>query len=224
MNYFLAVVFGLIVWAPMRGVYDLPLPVADIESHLPKGHPYRDADLITYVHEGTHGINSLLRAEFNCPGFYVLKDRAYILPEPATTLTKVAKVIPVSLRGDVYRLYLIDSRRWWNNQPSYMFDEWVAYANGADARQQLGIKNRQETVHYMLEFCVYSACVTCYTDDLQTRAFYKWQLERSMKLYRASGLKSDYLVKLRTEPDAEQLRAYIRGYCGPNWTKRIMEF
>lgn len=35
--------------------------VTDIEQHLYFGHPYRDNDKITWVHEGTHGINSLLR-------------------------------------------------------------------------------------------------------------------------------------------------------------------
>ena len=223
-TFFVAAIFGWIIWAPLKEVNNLPPIVADVESHLPNGHPYRDSDLVGYVHEGTHGINSLLRAEFGCPGFYVLNNRAYLLSEPDTTLTKVARVVPISLRGTVYRLYLIESRWWWDKQPSYVFDEWVAYTNGTEARWQLSIKNRQETVQYMLEFCVYSACVTCYTNDPQTRVFYKWQLARSMKLYHASGLKSDYLVKLRTEPDAEQLRAYIRDYCGPRWTKKVMGF
>ena len=56
-----------------------PEILADVESHLPAGHPYDDPDQITTVHECTHGINSLLRNQYGCPAFYVLKDRAVLI-------------------------------------------------------------------------------------------------------------------------------------------------
>ncbi len=211
----------------IRNVGNLHPIIADIESHLPAGHPYRDSDLITWVHEGTHGINSQLRNEFRRPGFYVLRNRAVLLnKEPNTTLTQVARIVPVSLRGDVYQLYLIDSQRWWNNEPSYVFDEFVAYTNGAEARMSLRIQARQETVRYMLELSVYSTCVSraAKSKDSQIRAFLMWQIERAMKIYHALGIKSPYLGRLRRSADATELRIYMRDYFGLEFTRKVMGF
>ena len=211
----------------IRDVGNLNGIIADIESHLPAGHPYRDSDLITWVHEGTHGINSRLRNEFRCPGFYVLDNRAVLLNrEPNTTLTQVARLIPVSLRGDVYQLYLIDSRRWWNNEPSYIFDEFIAYTNGAEARRQLCIRDRQETVRYMVEFVVYSTGVVYASKGRndQSRLFLMWQIKRAMKIYHASGIKSTYLDRLRRSADATELRVYMRDYFGLEFTRKVMGF
>lgn len=35
--------------------------LADVDSHLPAGHPYKDGRHITWCHETTHGINAMLR-------------------------------------------------------------------------------------------------------------------------------------------------------------------
>jgi len=201
--------------------------VADIESHLPTNHPYRDNDRITWVHEGTHGINSILRNTFGRPGFYVLENKAILLnTEPQTTIGEVARMVPVSLRGDVYRLYMVDMRRYWEHQPSYIFDEFVAYTNGADARNQLRIHDRAETVKYMLEFCVYSACVprSVKEGDEQLRLFLMFQAERAIKISNDSGIKSEYLIKLCNEPDANELRIFMRKYFGKRWAKETLGF
>ncbi len=211
----------------IRNVGNLNGIVADIESHLQAGHPYQDSDLITWVHEGTHGINADLRNKFRRPGFYVLNNRAILLKEePRTTLTRVSRLVPVSLRGGVYNLYLIESRQWWENEPSYVWDEFVAYTNGADARRQLHIRGRQETIRYMLEFIVYSSCVTksAKSSDKQIRSFLMWQVERSMKLYHASGVKSAYLDRLRKSADATELRVYMRDYFGLEFTRNVLGF
>ncbi len=213
----------------IRNVGNLNGVVADIESHLPVGHPYRDSDLITWVHEGTHGINSQLRNKFRRPSFYVLGNRAILLKEePRTTLTRVSRLVPVSLRGDVYNLYLLKSRRYWENQPSYLFDEWVAYSNGTEARLFGAdvIYGREETVRYMIEFCVYSTCVaqSSKTTDPQVRAFIMWQIERSIILLRKSRIKSTYLDRLRRAADATELRVYMRDYFGLEFTRKVMGF
>ncbi len=39
--------------------------LADIESHMPAGHIYRDADKITWGHETSHGIASNIRGSAN---------------------------------------------------------------------------------------------------------------------------------------------------------------
>jgi hypothetical protein len=146
-----------LIWTPappIRDVGNLGPIVTDVESHLYAGHPYRDADRITWVHEGSHGVSSLLRNKWGCPAFYVLQNRAVLMPEPRTTLSAVAGRVPQSLRGEVYNLYLIQMQQWWNNQPSFVFDEWVAYTNGAEARRRLGIPDREETLRYASEFIV----------------------------------------------------------------------
>jgi hypothetical protein len=148
------------------------------------------------------------------------------MQQPATTLGAVAAQVPPSLRGDVYGLYLGRRPQWLESQPTYVFDEWVAYTNGADARRQLGIQDRRETVRYALEFCVYATCVprASRSDDPQMRAFVMWQMERVLKLYKNSGVRSDYLDRLRLDDDAEGLRQYMRDYFGQLWTATTLGF
>jgi hypothetical protein len=161
------------------------------------------------------------------PAFYVLRDCAIILQkEPQTTLSEIARSIPQSLRGDVYRIYLIEQQRWWNNDPEYVWDEFVAYTNGSEARRQLCIVGRAESVKYMLEFVVYSTCVakSANSNDKQTRLFLMWNIERAMKIYKQSGMSSSYLQKLRTMPDAKDLREYMRSYYEKGWCQEVLGF
>lgn len=234
---------------PLRNVTNLGKVLSDIESHMPAGHIYRDSDKITWGHETTHGINSRLRQKYSRRGytviengrkptfksldsincFYVLENRAAIIKEPNTTIASAADKVPQSLRGDVFNLYMIQSRRWWNNTPLYVFDEWVAYGNGAAVRYDLNIQQRSETVLYSLEFIVYSMAVlqAAKSDDQQLKDFFMWNAERTMNLYkknRPTAKQQEYLQKLRTSRDGESLRNYIRGYCGSYWCQRILGF
>ena len=210
-------------WQPLRNVGNLGPVVTDIESHLPAGNVYQDADPITWCHEGTHGINSILRNRMRMPTFYVLNNRAVPLPEPATTLSAVAQVVPATLRGDVYGLYLVEAQSDWNEQPSYVFDEWSAYINGSDCRFQRGIQDRGETVQYMAEMSVYSICVAAAAKsaDPQLRLFLMYQLERCVKLSRGRTTAFD---SLRLAGDAEGLRQFCRSYFGSEFTQSILGF
>jgi hypothetical protein len=193
--------FNPLLAPPIRNVTD-PTILGDIESHLNAGHPYGDPDRITSVHEGTHGINSLLRNQYGMPCFYLLNNKAAKIPEPRTTLAQVALKIPRSLRGDVYQLYLIQMQGYWNNQPSYILDEYVAYTNGAEARLQLGIRDRQETIDYMLEFSVYATCLARNHSTPQLKEFLKWQLKRVTRIYAKSGYTSPYAERVKAANDA----------------------
>jgi len=205
-------------YPPLRNVGNLGPVVTDIESHLQAGHPYRDNDRITWTHEGSHGIAGQLRNKYRQPGFYLLGNQAVLMQEPRTTLSAVAASVPVSLRGQVYRLYLVEGQRYWQNQPTYVFDEWVAYANGSEARRQLGIRDRAETIEYTLEFIPYALCVAkaSRSSDSQMRAFIRWHIERCLKFGKVD--------RLRTAPDAEALRQFTRTYLGAEWTKRTLGF
>ena len=212
-----------LIWTrcpPMRTPDSVGPVVTDIESHLLRGHPYRDTDRITWVHEGTHGIASRLRQQYHRPGFYVLENRAVLVTEPPTTLAAVARIVPPSLRGEVYDLYLVNAQASWNQQPTYIFDEWVAYTNGSEARRCLGIRERTETEKYMLEMSIYALCVPMAADssDAQLRAFVAWHLKRVVAL---SG-QSQALARLQSAPDAEMLRQFIRVYFGPAWARQVL--
>jgi hypothetical protein len=150
-----AIIVGWIIVSPIRD-FPGPGPINDIERHLPQGHKYYDNDRVTHAHEGTHGINSLLRSKYNSPAFYCLNNKAFVFNEVPGTLDNVAESIPENLRGKVYNLYLIKAQRWWNKHPSYIFDEFTAYINGSLAREYYGIKDRGESVEQMLECMVYS--------------------------------------------------------------------
>jgi len=224
--------------------------LADIESHMPAGHIYKDNDLITWGHETTHGINSHLRMKFQrggygwdgkqwlitqqarINGFYVLENRAAIINEPNTTIRAAAALVPRTLRSGVYNLYMVQQAGQWNDTPLYVFDEWVAYTNGSAVRLNLKITSRGETVLYMLEFNNYAIAVAmaCKTENQQFKKFLMWHLERTMELYRQNLLLGDvsqataYLEKTKTSPDAEELRAFARQYFGTEWTQRVLGY
>jgi len=206
---------------PLREVRDLGPVLTDVESHLNPGHPYRDADPLTWTHEGLHGVNSLLRNKHGCPAFYVLENRCVLLQEPKTTLSKVAAAVPVSLRGRVYRLYLIEQQRYWQNEPSYCFDELTAYAASAEAAKQRKVYDRGAT-DFALELTVYSTCVPMVSksNDPRMKAFLRLEIERVVNLSKHS----DYLDQLRAEPDAKALRAFMVRYYGSTWTKKVLGF
>ncbi len=211
----------------IRNVGNLGPVISDTESHLPANLSCLETDVVGTVHYGTHFIHSELREKFRKPCFYVLRNRVVILPkEPATTLTRVSRLVPVSLRGKNYSAYLIESRRWWENQPSYIFDEWVAYTNGSEARWRHAYQPRIDTVKTMIEFCVYSTCVpwSSKSTDPRARAFIMWQIERSMMLLRKSHIRSAYLDRLRKSADATELRVYMRDYFGLEFTRKVMGF
>jgi len=184
---------GMVSVPPVR---DLPNDsiIFDVQNQLVSGHPYNDPDPITTVHECTHGINSRLRGLYHKPSFYVLKNRAFIFHEVPGTLRDVANKIPINLRGDVYKLYLVDSLRWWNNTPSYVFDEFVAYTNGSIARDELRIQTRTESIKYMIEFVVYSyyAALTP-----ESKEFWVWNTRRAWALYKKSGIVIPYAESIQ---------------------------
>lgn len=224
--------------APIQSVNNLGKVLSDIESHMPAGHIYRDSDKITWGHETTHGIHSRVRNKHQrhdrgrINAFYVLEDRAVIIQEPKTTISEAARLVPRSLRGGVFDLYMVRQRRDWNDTPLYVFDEWVAYGNGAAVRADLNIQSRDETVLYMLEFNNYAIAVAmaARTNDQQFKRFLMWNLERSMHIYQTNrnigdnSRSSSYLEKTRTAQDAEELRQFARSYFGEKWTKRVLGY
>ncbi len=164
-------------------------------------------------------------------GFYCLENRASIIEEPPTTMRAAAAMVPRSLRGSCYNLYMVQQARSWGDTPLYICDEWIAYTNGSDCRLDLGIQSRSETISQTLEFDVYALALAMAIkkncpgyDDKQFKAFLMWNLERSFKIYKNEERAHSYLNAWKTAPDAEELRRFTRQYCGAEWTKRILGF
>lgn len=117
--------------------------LGDIDSHLPAGHQYRDADKVTWGHETVHGINARLRNENRADnGYYVLKNRGFLCPSPRLTLREVAAAVPQSKRGRIFDLYMVQATRDWNDTPLYCLDECSAYVAGSIVGLELGMKDR----------------------------------------------------------------------------------
>lgn len=242
-------------WTPYSAVKgvdrSLGTVLGDIESHLPAGHPYREVDRVTWGHEGSHGIHSYIRLKH--PGranaLYFLKDRAIILAEPHTTLATVAIYVPQSLRGNMYQTYLIGMQGSWNNEPLYIFDEWISYTNGTAVGLDLAKSwkwaggKRADTVQFMTEFNVLSLCLaqsiinvenpgSNYDDTSNFKAVLRWNLRRSVNLSKEakkypefSGTGADACMdKLRTAHDAKGLRDFCKKYFDPTWTKMVLGF
>lgn len=110
----------------------------DIDSMLKADHIYRHEVVSTWAHEATHGINSRARLLYQkqykttINALYMLDGYVAILGEPPLTMEQVAAAVPLELRGQhTYTLYMVDQRRYWNNEPLYILDELTAYTNGA---------------------------------------------------------------------------------------------
>jgi hypothetical protein len=221
--------------------------LTDVARHLPVqyGKKYYSDDRITHAHETTHGINSHLS---NHPdeiapglshqgpiyGFYVGQDQAVILTQPRIKLSQIAPLIPASLRGSRYQLYCIDQQKYFEDHPLYLFDEWVAYTNGAHAGVELAEKKqldmpRNDALIGPLEFSIYAlglaAAIEKYDPDYLTqnnqfREFLAHELRRATDIYRR-GMKLDQFHweqklehNLLQQDDSQELREIVRRVYG----------
>lgn len=226
--------------------------LTDIARHLPA--QYGDQywfpdDAMTSGHETTHGINAHLR-NYEAPqgrynAFYVLQDRAAFVAEPNMRKADIAPFIPASLQGDRYATD-VTGQTAWDDTPLYVFDEWVAYTNGAEVavgQVQAGLYRGMWTDAVMgpLEFVVYAIATAraasekdpaYFTSNVQFRRFTAWNIERAMRLFDAGRTMSQfqwtrqdtYAAALRTGADAADLRAFARATWGADWTQRVLGF
>lgn len=223
--------------------------LTDIENHLPEkmGTQYRDADKNTWAHETTHGINSHLNNTIGggvhhyC--LYVGHNKAVKIKNPNFKISHVANMVPKTLRKSRYNLYLVKQQSGWNDRPVYLWDEWVAYCNGAECGIELLNKklwkcHKTDAGWSVLEFSVYSTYMVMAQikhdptyDNKQMIEFLAWNMERTMKLYK-EGQKlpeynwdnDEYLKHLRTSPDASEFRKFLTDTYGAAWTKEILGF
>ncbi len=141
-------------------------------------------------HETTHAINARLRQQQ--PGVnaaYVLRGKAALIPEPPLSLVEIAAAVPAEKRGEVYRLYMVQSIRDWNRQPLYIFDEWTAYANGVECYAGADPAQSRHSLGCAKEMGEYAAVLLSVVrrraplyDSSQLTRFYLWQRARLSRL------------------------------------------
>jgi hypothetical protein len=209
----------------------------DIARHLPSsyGDEYYFDDQLTWAHETTHGINAELRNNYNTTGkpangFYVMQNRGVIIIEPNCRKSDANAYVPMSLRGFRYDTYLAGQEEW-EDTPTYLFDEWVAYTNqavvGVELVQRgLYTSGGQDGVYGAMEFVTYAMALGMAVRDKdpsyfqsypQFREFLAWNAKRAMQAFRAGHAlqpfqfseQETYFDTLRTAPSAQPIRDFI---------------
>lgn len=143
----------------------------DIKKHLPANYRYNNLDKMTWAHESVHEINSIRRnqltqkyhKEYNSA--YFLGNWTYISPEiKQITLDYIAKRVPEYLKGMIYKTYLIDQQRYWNNQPLYLLDEFSAYSDSVFVGDQEKMPNDRilSSMRFSIEMWGYLEVLNCY--------------------------------------------------------------
>jgi hypothetical protein len=134
-----------------------------------------------------------------------------MLANPAGTISEAARLVPSSMRYSRFNLYLVKQAASWNNEPLYIYDEWVAYRNGAqclvyDAQHGGTRDGNTDFIFAPLEFCTYGLAVMKMAsahgpiaDGL--RDFTRWLLTDCFNLY---------LVGKRYAPWAQAERPGLR--------------
>lgn len=106
--------------------------LADVANHCKQYSYFRvPGDQSTSAHEGTHGVNADIR-NANAPAcaFYCLEDRYMLLDEIKAHKRDAIPFIPDQLKYGRFSLYVAGQQAW-DSSPLYIFDEAIAYANGA---------------------------------------------------------------------------------------------
>jgi hypothetical protein len=164
-----------------------------IEKRMPQSHVYQNpGDRGNWVHEGTHGLNSRLRVATREQDnvLYVLDGKACYLSEPNLRLRDIIPYIPGDCRGGGYQLYLQQQLQSWDDTPTYVLDEWVAYTNGSAYVNESG---GSEYLCYerMIEFNAYATALVLavqakdpnYKDKDKLIQFVAWNIERTLVIY-----------------------------------------
>jgi hypothetical protein len=185
---------------------EYPETLRDILQHLPPADAMRareDDDLITWAHEGHHFVNSRL-SNPRMRGFYLLDSYSWRFPIPQRAkLIHVAEAVPKEHRGHVYRTYLLDAQKDWNDIALYPFDEALAYWTGAMVRQEIERPDRQETERYGVELLVYSMFATQEICRREPDDYPKQELQEFLDMLVARGRL--ICVEFDEQPHAEAL-------------------
>ena len=149
------------------------------------------------------------------------------------TLAALAARVPESWRGMSYDLYLTQQTRYWNDQPTYVLDEWAAYTNGTLATNELRGEPSYTDVLQMIEFMGYSLVLASIVKsppegDSQLFAFVAFFSRYSLRtLAHVAGTydtteAEKHLDLIRTSEDGRATRDWARNAYGSNWANEVL--
>lgn len=188
-------------------------------------------------HESTHMLQANLR---NSNGgrvnaFYMMDGRAVIVKEPGIRKSYVARFIPDSLREHRYGTY-VSGQTAWDGEPLYLADEWSAYINGCIVALDDATSGRhRETSDEAcgpLELGIYCVAMAMavekydpeyFQNETQFKDFMSFQWARAKEVFDKAApvfpfSSQDQLLRnLRSSPDAEQMRQFIRTHLDGVW-------
>ena len=149
-----------------RTIKDKGLIYTDVLEHS-KQEPFGDeSGRNINVHETVHGIHSDVRNEYEkklgyrLNALYCLDGNVILLKEPKITIRHVIKYVPEELRSYRWNLYFVQQLPNWDDQPTYILDEWIAYILGSKCAvndHELGINtHRSDAISGCLDFSIYA--------------------------------------------------------------------
>lgn len=140
-----------VIWQPPN--YFCPT-LRDIASRLPIDTNAKDADLITYTHEGTHFLSRNRNGQH---GLYIGDGKRVYVQIPPIAISDLFQAIPINERGTIYETYRKQgTNHFWQDKSTMVLDEWLAYTHGSMARKEMSILNRIETDQYCAIMATYS--------------------------------------------------------------------
>lgn len=118
------------------------------------------------IHETVHGIHSDYRNQYEkelkykLNALYCLDGNIVLVREPNITIRHVIKFIPKNLQSYRYNLYFVEQLQYWDDAPTYILDEWIAYILGSKCAvedHQKGINtHKSDAVSGCLDFSIYA--------------------------------------------------------------------
>lgn len=175
--------------------------LSDILAHTNK--PFANSNKVTVAHETTHEINNFIAnsngTRSKNVGLYVLNDAGYVLDEPNITIREVAALVPHEFRPFTpYKLYLQDNGpQYWDTEPLYLMDEWIAYSNGAQVALELSNAGEfEQNWSEPMNAVLFSAYVATLCNELQKKGklpldikdFFCYHARRVEMIYEASRM------------------------------------
>jgi hypothetical protein len=131
------------LWEPPAS---FPATLRDVASRLPPGTDAKDADLVTYAHEGTHFLS---QGRQESHGIYMGKGLRVYVPVPRLRTSDVFDAQPPERRTSIWQTYRDQGNtEYWRYRPTMVLDEWNAYRMGCLARSELALKTRAETIRH----------------------------------------------------------------------------
>lgn len=166
------------IWKP-HGLF--PSTLTDIASRLPEDTKAKEADLITYAHEGSHFLS---RYKPHQHGIYILGGKRIYLDIPDLPIKELFIHIPDADRGIIYDTYKRQSEsQYWADRPTMVLDEWIAYTHGSMVRKELALEGRSETDRFCAIMATYCWHLIRLLDDKgkntrELKQFCRWNEKR----------------------------------------------